>query len=249
VRLLKLPEAVRKSYDMSTVRYVMSGAGPISIDTKKAMIQWLGPILEEAYGGTEGNGATFITSEEWLEHPGSVGKAAIGSIHILDDDGNELPTGEIGTVYFEGAHFEYYKDPEKTRDAYNEKGWSTLGDMGYLDEEGYLYLCDRKNDMIIVNGVNVYPVEAEHTLVTHPKVADAAVFGLPDDESGERIHAVVQLAGGAAGDDALARELIDYCRERIAHIKCPKTLDFRSQLPRHETGKLYKRLLKAEYVG
>lgn len=248
VRLLKLPEDVRKSYDMGSVRYVMSGAGPISVETKRAMIDWLGPILEEAYGGTEGNGATFITSEEWLKHPGSVGKAAFGSIHILDDDGNELPQGDIGTIFFEGAHFEYYKDPEKTREAYNDRGWSTLGDIGYLDSEGYLYLCDRKNDMIIVNGVNVYPVEAEHALVSHPKVADAAVFGLPDEESGERVHGVVQLAPGVEGNDALARELIDFCRARIAHIKCPKALDFRDQLPRHETGKLYKRILKAEYL-
>lgn len=248
VRLLKLPESVRNKYDVSSLRFVMSGAAPISVETKRAMIEWLGPILEEAYGATEGNGATMISSKEWLEHPGSVGKAVGCTIHILDDDGNELPAGEIGNVYFDGPRFEYYKDPEKTREAYNERGWSTLGDIGYLDNQGYLYLTDRKNDVVIINGVNVYPLEAEQLLINHPKVMDAAVFGLPDEDSGEKLHAVVQLKENELASKALATELIDYCRENLATIRAPKTLDFRAAIPRHETGKLYKRMLKAEYL-
>jgi acyl-CoA synthetase (AMP-forming)/AMP-acid ligase II len=248
VRLLKLPEDIREKYDLSSLKFVMSGAAPISVETKQGMINWIGPILEEAYAGTEGNGATMINSSEWLSHPGSVGKAVGCTIHILDDDGNELPVGELGTVYFDGPSFEYYKDPVKTKEAYNDRGWSTLGDIGYLDEEGYLYLTDRKNDVVIVNGVNVYPLEAEQLLIVHPKVTDAAVFGLHDEDSGERVHAVVQAAPGQDAGEDLATELIHYCRQHLPSIRCPKTLDFRAQIPRHETGKLYKRLLKAEYV-
>ncbi len=248
VRLLKLPDAVRKAFDISSLEFVMSGAAPVSVETKQAMIDWLGPILEEAYGGTEGNGATMLNSEEWLQHPGSVGKAVGCRVHVVDDDGNELPAGQVGTIYFDGPEFEYYKDPEQTREAYNDRGWSTLGDIGYLDKDGYLYLTDRKTDVAIINGVNVYPLEAEQLLINHPKVIDAAVFGLPDGDSGERLHAVVQPAGRSLPGKALSVELIDYCRARIAAIKCPHTIDFRSRIPRHETGKLYKRLLKEEYL-
>lgn len=248
VRLLKLPEQVRASYDVSSLQFVMSGAAPVSIECKQRMIDWLGPILEEAYGGTEGNASTLISSQEWLTHKGSVGKAAFGSIHILDDKDRELPPGDIGSVYFDGAPFEYYKDPQRTQQAYNSRGWSTLGDIGYLDEEGYLYLTDRKDDVIITNGVNVYPIEAEHVLISHPRVVDAAVFGLPDEDSGERVHAVVQLAEGEIAGVDLAMALMSYCRSKIANIKCPKSLDFHKQIPRHDTGKLYKRALKADYV-
>jgi acyl-coenzyme A synthetase/AMP-(fatty) acid ligase len=248
VRILKLPELVRRAYDVSSLRFVMSGAAPISVSTKQTMIDWLGPILEEAYAGTEGNGSTMISSREWMQHPGSVGKAVGCTVHIVDDNDHELPAGEIGTIYFDGPKFEYYKDPVKTEEAYNDLGWSTLGDIGYLDKEGYLYLTDRKNDVVIINGVNVYPLQAEQLLINHPQVTDAAVFGLPDEDSGERLHAVVQLADGEQPGEALSAKLIDYCRAELATIKCPRSLDFCQQIPRHETGKLYKRLLKAEYV-
>jgi long-chain acyl-CoA synthetase len=249
VRLLKLPREVREHYDLSRLQFVIHGAAPVSVDVKRGMIDWLGPILEESYSGTEGNGATLISSVEWLAHPGSVGKAAFGTLHILDEEGREVPAGTIGDIYFDGPTFEYYKDPQKTRDAYNDRGWSTLGDIGYLDGEGYLYLTDRKSDVIITGGVNVYPIEAEHVLTSHPKVLDAAVFGIPDEDLGEAVHAVVQPAGREALDPGLERRLLDYCRSKIAHYKCPRSIDFRDELPRHETGKLYKRLLRAQYLA
>jgi len=249
VRLLKLPREVREGYDLSRLQFVIHGAAPVSMDVKRAMIEWLGPILEESYSGTEGNGATLISSAEWLAHPGSVGKAAFGTLHILDEEGREVPAGTIGDIYFEGPAFEYYKDPEKTRDAYNDRGWSTLGDIGYLDADGYLYLTDRKSDVIITGGVNVYPIEAEHVLTTHPQVLDAAVFGIPDEDLGEAVPAIVQPVSKADIGPELERLLLDYCRSKIAHYKCPRSIDFRDELPRHETGKLYKRLLKAQYLA
>jgi acyl-CoA synthetase (AMP-forming)/AMP-acid ligase II len=246
VRLLKLSATERAGFDLRNLRCVVHGAAPISVDTKRAMIEWLGPILEESYSGTEGNGATLISSGEWLEHPGSVGKAILGTIHILDEHGAELPAHRTGVVYFDGPRFEYFKDPVRTRQAYNERGWSTLGDIGRLDDEGYLYLTDRVSDVIISGGIKIYPIEAEHALSSHPRVLDAAVFGIPDEDLGERVHAVVQpVRPDEAGED-LERELIEFCRTRIAPFKCPRRIEFAAQLPRHETGKLYRRLLRAD---
>jgi long-chain acyl-CoA synthetase len=249
VRLLKLPPAERDAIDRSSVIRVIHGAGPIAPEVKREVIDWLGPILEESYGGTEGNGLTMISSVEWLTHPGSVGRAYVGKLHILDENGVELPPGKQGLIYFEGGPtFEYHGNPDKTREAYVAQGWSTLGDIGYLDEEGYLYLTDRKNNMIITGGVNVFPQETENVLITHPKVMDVAVFGLPDVEMGEVIKAVVQPRDMADAGAALANELIALCRSRLAHYKAPRSIDFRAELPRHDTGKIYTRLLKDEYL-
>ncbi|XOV87856.1 MAG: AMP-binding protein [Pseudomonadota bacterium] len=249
VRMLKLPLAVRESYDVSSLKYAIHAAAPCPVAIKEAMIEWWGPVIYEYYAGTEGNGSTFITSEEWLQHKGSVGRAAGNcSIHILDDDGVELPTGESGGVYFEGGgKFEYLGDAEKTAQSRTEAGWSTLGDIGYLDQEGYLYLTDRKSFMIISGGVNIYPQEAENALITHPKVTDVAVFGIPNEEFGEEVKAVVQPADMADAGPALEAELLAWVRGKIAHLKCPRSIDFMAELPRHPTGKLYKRLLKDEY--
>jgi long-chain acyl-CoA synthetase len=249
VRLLKLPQEARRRYDLTHLKCVIHGAAPISVDVKRAMIDWLGPILEESYSATEGNGATLIGSNEWLAHPGSVGKAAFGTLHILDEAGEEVPVGTIGNIYFEGPRFEYYKEPQRTREAFNQRGWSTLGDIGYVDAEGYLYLTDRKSDVIITGGVNVYPIEAEHVLTSHPRVIDAAVFGVPDEDLGEAVHAVVQPLDNSDAGPELERLLLDYCRSRIAHYKCPRSIEFRGELPRHDTGKLYKRILKAQYIA
>ncbi len=248
VRLLKLPTAVRSAYDLSSLKFAIHAAAPCPIDIKQQMIDWFGPILYEYYSGTEANGSTAITSEEWLAHPGSVGRAIHGEIHILDDDGKPLPVGEIGTVYFaRGSSFSYYKDPEKTALAHNEQGWSTLGDIGYLDEEGFLYLKDRKSFMIISGGVNIYPQETENVLINHPLVADVAVFGVPNAEFGEEVKAVVELLAPTQGNEQLAETLIDFCRASISHVKCPKSIDFVTSLPRHPTGKLYKRKLRDQY--
>jgi long-chain acyl-CoA synthetase len=248
VRMLKLDEALRQAFDLSSLRCAIHAAAPCPIPVKERMIEWWGPIIHEYYAGTEGNGFCAITSEEWLQHRGSVGRNLLGPIHILDDDGNELPPGQPGTVYFEGGpRFEYHNDPEKTAGSHTEQGWSTLGDIGMLDEEGYLYLTDRKANMIISGGVNIYPQEAENVLATHPKVADVAVFGVPNEDFGEEVKAVVQPVDGVAGTPQLAQELIDHCRRHLSAIKCPRSVDFRSELPRHATGKLYKRLLRDEY--
>jgi len=250
VRMLKLPEEERARYDLSSLRVAIHAAAPCPIPVKEQMIGWWGPILYEYYAGTEGNGFTAIDSVEWLAHRGSVGRALLGEIHIVGSQGAELPAGEIGGVYFAGgASFEYHNDPDKTAASRNEKGWSTLGDIGYLDAEGYLYLTDRKANMIISGGVNIYPQEAENVLVTHPKVADVAVFGVPNADLGEEVKAVVQpLDMGEAGPD-LERELLDFCRDQLAKYKCPRSIDFAAELPRHPTGKLYKRLLKDRYWG
>jgi acyl-CoA synthetase (AMP-forming)/AMP-acid ligase II len=249
VRMLKLPEDVRHEYDLSSLRIAIHAAAPCPVAIKEQMIKWWGPVIYEYYAGTEGNGSTSITSEEWMDHKGSVGRAAGNcTIHIVDDDGNEVPTGEIGGVYFEGGgKFEYLHDKDKTDASRTREGWSTLGDIGYLDEEGYLYLTDRKSFMIISGGVNIYPQEAENALITHPKVTDVAVFGVPNEEFGEEVKAIVQPADMADAGPALAAELIAYVRNQISHIKCPRTIDFLEELPRHPTGKLYKRLLKDKY--
>ncbi len=248
VRLLKLPEQTRRRYDVSSLESVVHAAAPCPVEVKRQIIDWLGPIVHEYYGGTEGNGFVCCNSEDWLAHPGTVGRAMLGTPRILGDDGEELPTGEPGTIYFEnGAPFEYHNDPEKTAASHNDKGWSTLGDVGYLDEDGFLYLTDRKAFMIISGGVNIYPQEAENVLVTHPKVVDVAVFGVPNPDFGEEVKAVVQPADGVEPGPELEQELIAFCRAQLADVKCPRSIDFRAELPRHPTGKLYKRLLKDEY--
>jgi acyl-CoA synthetase (AMP-forming)/AMP-acid ligase II len=250
IRMLKLPEAERKKYDLSSLQIAIHAAAPCPVGIKEQMIEWWGPILHEYYAGTEGNGFVYTDSHDWLKHKGTVGKSLIGAVHICDEDGSELPVGEAGTIWFEGgAAFEYHDDPEKTAGSRDPRGrgWSTIGDVGYLDDEGYLYLTDRKAYMIISGGVNIYPQEAENVLALHPKVLDVAVFGVPNDEMGEEVKAVVQPVDMAQAGPELERELINYCREQLAHLKCPRTVDFRAELPRHPTGKLYKRLLKDEY--
>jgi len=248
IRLLKLDEDERKTYDVSSLKCVIHAAAPCPVPVKEQMIKWFGPVIHEYYAGTEGNGFTAINSEEWMAHRGSVGRALVGTIHIVDEDGEELPAREAGTVYFEGGgNFEYHNDPEKTAASRHPKGWSTLGDVGYLDEDGYLYLTDRKAYMIISGGVNIYPQEAENVLVTHPKVMDVAVFGVPNDDLGEEVKAVVQPVDMADAGPELERELIEYCRSQLASYKCPRSVDFEGELPRHPTGKLYKRLLRDRY--
>jgi fatty-acyl-CoA synthase len=212
------------------------------------MIDWWGPIIHEYYAGSEGNGYCAIGPEEWLAHPGSVGKPIIGNVHIVGDDMDELPAGEGGQVWFEsGLRFEYHNDPQKTAAVYDERGWSTLGDVGYLDEEGFLYLTDRVSHMIISGGVNIYPQEVESELIMHPAVADVAVIGVPNAEMGEEVKAVVLLAEGATPDADTAADLMSYCRDRIAHYKCPVSVDFVDELPRLPTGKLLKRELRSRY--
>jgi acyl-CoA synthetase (AMP-forming)/AMP-acid ligase II len=253
VRMLKLPEGARNRHDLSSHRCAIHAAAPCPVEVKKQMIEWWGPIVEEYYSATEGMGATYINSVDYLTHPGSVGKTLLNPIHILDEDGNDLPAGEVGTVWFEPPSnrpgFEYHKDDTKTKEAHDERGWATVGDMGYLDDEGFLYLTDRRTFMIVSGGVNIYPQEAENVLVTHPKVFDVAVFGVPDDEMGERVHAVVQPADMSEAGPELERELIAFCRERLSHYKCPRAIDFEAELPRQPTGKLYKRLLRDRYWG
>lgn len=254
VRMLKLDAAERARPDLSSHEVAIHAAAPCPVPVKQQMIEWWGPILYEYYAGTEGIGSTYITSPEWLERPGSVGKAPPGTLHICDPDGHELPAGEEGGVYFSGApDFEYHNSPEKTADARLPGGRSTLGDIGYVDEDGYLFLTDRKAHMIISGGVNIYPREIEDLLITHPSVADVAVFGVPDPDMGEQVKAVVQPAPGvvveAEAGEIVAQELLAFVRDGLAHYKCPKTVDFEAELPRLPTGKLYKRILRDRYWG
>ncbi len=248
VRLLRLEKTLRQKYDLCSHRIAIHAAAPCPIETKKEMISWWGPIVQEFYSGSEGVGTTFITAEEWLKHPGSVGRSVDGNLHIVGEDGNELPAGEIGTIYFENSpHFEYYNQPDKTEQALTSKGWGTLGDVGYVDDEGYLFLTDRKANMIISGGVNIYPQEAENILLSHQAVLDAAVFGIPDEEFGETVKAVVELTADQTPNSGLEQELLAFCNSRIASIKCPRSIDFEHKLPRLPNGKLYKRELKARY--
>ena len=252
-RMLKLPEEERVRFDLSSQRVAVHAAAPCPPAVKEKMIEWWGPILCEYYGGTELNGLTFIDSEAWLSHRGSVGRPILGTLHICDDAGEELAVGEAGTIYFElpKMPFEYHNDAEKTKSAQHPKhaNWSALGDVGRVDEEGYLYLTDRKSYMIISGGVNIYPVEIENILVEHPEVLDVAVFGVPNEDFGEEVKAVVQTVEGVAGSAELEQRLIDYCREHLAQQKCPRSVDFQAELPRLPTGKLYKRLLRDRYWG
>lgn len=247
-RMLKLPQSVRESYDVSSLERVMHAAAPCPVEIKKQMIDWWGPIVDEYYASSEAHGSTLITAEEWLTHPGSVGRSMAGPVHILDENGEELPPGQPGEIFFEGGFdFEYLNDPDKTASSRDSRGWKTVGDIGYVDEEGYLYLTDRRHHMIISGGVNIYPQEAENMLVTHPKVMDAAVFGVPDEEMGQRVKGVVQTVDEADATDAFAVELLGWLRDRLAHYKCPRSISFEAQLPRTDTGKLYKQELVKKY--
>ncbi len=251
VRMLKLPPDVRAKYDVSSLKCAIHAAAPCPVPIKQAMIEWWGPVLYEYYAGTEGNGSTFITSHEWLDHPGSVGKALSGILHVCDEDGDEVPRGTEGQVFFEPTEgmmpFEYHNDPAKTADSKNKHGWSSLGDVGYQDADGYLFLTDRKSFMIISGGVNIYPQEIENLLVLHPKVADAAVIGAPDPDMGEKVVAVVQPMDMADAGPAFAEELTAYLAPQLSRVKMPRQIDFRAELPRELTGKLYKRHLRDEY--
>jgi long-chain acyl-CoA synthetase len=250
-RMLKLPEDVRGKYDLSSLEFTVHAAAPCPVQVKEQMISWWGPIISEYYGATEALGFTFCNSEEWLAHKGSVGKVALGVLHIFDDEMRECPVGEVGALWFETANpFEYFNDPEKTAEVRSEdQKMSTVGDMGYIDEDGFVYLTDRKTFMIISGGVNIYPQECENLLIEHPKVSDAAVFGVPNADLGEEVKAVVQVMPGEAADDAMAEALIAHCREHLATMKCPRSVDFIDEMPRLPTGKLYKTGMRDKYWG
>ncbi len=250
-RLLRLPEAVRNAFDGGSLVTVVHGAAPCPVGVKQQMLDWWGPVINEYYGGTEGGFLTYVTAEEWLERPGTLGRPTPTSdVFVVDDDGKLCPPGQPGHIYFKsklGTDFVYHKAPDKTAAAHLESGMGTLGDVGFLDDEGFLFLTDRKIDMIISGGVNIYPAEIEGVLVGHPSVADAAVFGIPDEEMGEQVKAAIELVDGVVPSDDLAAALIEHTRAHLAGYKAPKTIDFEERLPRHPTGKLYKRLLRDPY--
>ncbi|WP_309604137.1 acyl-CoA synthetase [Phenylobacterium sp.] len=248
VRMLKLPPEVRARYDMSSLKAVFHAAAPCPVPVKEQMIAWWGPIVHEYYAGTEGNGFCVINSQEWLAHKGSVGRGLTAQVRICNDDGDPLPPRAEGMVFFEGGgQFEYHGDPAKTADSRNKHGWTTLGDVGRQDEEGFLYLTHSKSFMIISGGVNIYPQELENLLIGHPRVADVAVVGAPDEEMGEKVVAVVQPLDWADAGDDLRADLMAYARAHLSHVKCPRVIDFMAELPRHATGKLYKRLIRDAY--
>jgi long-chain acyl-CoA synthetase len=248
VRMLKLPEEVRARNDLSSMQVAVHAAAPCPVDVKQRMLDWWGPIVHEYYAGTENNGFCSITPQEWLQRRGSVGRATQGVLHICDESGHELPAGETGLVYFsEGPEFEYHNDPVRTAQSRNAEGWSTLGDIGRLDDEGYLYLVDRRAFMIISGGVNIYPQEAESVLIGHPKVADVAVIGVPSEDLGEEVKAVVQLLDPRDAGPEMEAELLAYCRQHMAGFKSPRSVDFDAALPRQPTGKLYKQLVRSRY--
>ena len=249
VRMLRLPDDERKRYDLSSHVFAIHGAGPCSIATKEAMLAWWGPIIHEYYAGTEGAGMCRIGPEEWLAHKGSVGRSARGPVLIVDDEGNELPAGEVGQIWFaNSSDFRYHGDEPKTAEARRGAG-GTFGDIGYLDADGYLYLTDRKSFTINAGGVNIYPQEIEDVLLAHPAVHDVAVFGLPNDEYGEEVKAVVEPDPAIVADAALAAELLDHCRQHLAGFKIPRSIDFEPQLPREPTGKLRKHLIRDRYLA
>ncbi|HEY2508331.1 MAG TPA: acyl-CoA synthetase [Streptosporangiaceae bacterium] len=246
VRLLKLAEAERQAADLSSLQVVIHAAAPCPAEVKRQMIDWLGPKIFEYYAGSEGNGMTVIGSADWLAHPGSVGRSLAGAMHIVDDDGVELPAGQDGLIYFEGAPFEYHNDPAKTDGSRHAQGWSTLGDIGHVDDEGFLYLSDRRTDLIISGGVNIYPAEIEAVLITHPAVADVAVIGVPDAEMGQSVLAIVQLSEEGTASPGVADDLVAHCRSGLASFKCPRAVEFVPELPRTPTGKLLRRKLREE---
>jgi long-chain acyl-CoA synthetase len=248
-RMLKLPDEVRRRYDLSSLEIAVHAAAPCPVEVKERMIAWWGPIIQEYYGATEGLGFSACDSAEWLAHKGTVGKVLLGELHVLDDTMKPCPTGTPGMLWFKTATpFEYFNDAEKTARARSADGsMSTVGDIGYLDNDGYLYLTDRATFMIISGGVNIYPQECENLLITHPKVADAAVFGVPNEDLGEEVKAAVQLMPGVAPGPIIAEELIAFCGERLARHKCPHSIDFEAELPRLPTGKLYKQKLRDRY--
>jgi long-chain acyl-CoA synthetase len=250
VRLLKLPQAVRERYDLSSLKMVVHSAAPCPVEVKEEMMRWWGPVIHEYYSTSEGGGFTAVTPSEWMTHKGTVGRSMTGKIHITDDEGRELPSGEIGHIMFETTdRFEYHKDAEKTAQYFDQHGWTRPGDMGWVDEDGYLYLADRASHMIISGGVNIYPQEIEAVLTLHPAVRDVAVIGIPDAEFGEAVKAVVEPSADAAPGTALANELIALCRAHLAGFKCPKSVDFVDELPRLPSGKLLKRELRKRYWG
>ena len=250
-RMLKLPDAARSAHDLSSLEIAIHAAAPCPVPVKEKMIDWWGPIINEYYGATEGLGFTACDSAEWLTHRGSVGRVLLGDLHILDDNMQPCAPGVPGAVWFKTAtEFEYFNDPARTAEACSPDGtMSTVGDVGYIDEDNFLYLTDRATFMIVSGGVNIYPQECENLLITHPKVADAAVFGVPNEDLGEEVKAVVQPLPGVVGDEALAGELIAFCREHLANLKCPRSIDFEETLPRLPTGKLYKGVLRDRYWG
>jgi acyl-CoA synthetase (AMP-forming)/AMP-acid ligase II len=249
-RMLKLPEEERTARDLGSHKAAIHAAAPCPVPVKNQMIEWWGPILFEYYAGTEGNGVTYITSDEWLKKPGSVGRALAAKLHIVDSEGKDLPAGQTGSVCFSGGGtFEYHNDAEKTAESRLGEGRTTLGDVGYMDEDGYLFLTDRKANMIISGGVNIYPQEIEDHLVTHPKVADVAVFGVPNEDFGEEVKAVVQPMPGVEPGEELTAELLAHCGDALARFKLPRSIDYEAELPRLPTGKLYKRLLRDRYWG
>ena len=250
VRMLKLPQEVRDRYDISSLRNVVHAAAPCPIPVKEQMLAWWGPVIHEYYAGSEGNGFCYVSPQDWLTHKGTVGRAIMGEAKIVGEDGEALPPRNEGTVYFAGgAPLTYHNAPDKIAENTNKHGWTTLGDVGWLDEEGFLYLTDRKSFMIISGGVNIYPQELENLLITHPKVADAAVVGAPHEEMGEQVAAVIQPMDWAQAGEELKAELMAFCRANLSHVKAPRILDFMQELPRHPTGKLYKRLLRDAYWG
>ena len=250
IRMLGLPEEDRLAFDVTSLKHVIHAAAPCPVEVKYKMLDWFGDIIDEYYAGSESIGATVINAKEWRERPGSVGRCRTGTIYICDDEGEVLPSGEIGNIFFEGGYdFKYLNDPEKTKKARHPRrsDWATYGDIGYLDDEGYLYLTDRKNFVIISGGVNIYPQEAENVLIQHPDVYDAAVFGVPNADMGEEVKAVVQPQDWNMVGPDFEHVLIEYCRENLTTYKCPKSIDFEKALPRQENGKLYKKALRARY--
>ena len=250
VRMLKLPDEVRGKYDLSSLQRVIHTAAPCPAEVKRAMLDWWGPIIYEYYAGSESNGWCTIGPEEWLTHPGSVGRPLVSRVHIVDDEGQELGPGQTGQIWFEGGlRFSYHNDPQRTAKAFNDRGWSTLGDIGHVDKDGYVYLTDRAANMIIRGGVNIYPREVEDVLIMHPEVEDVAVIGVPDFELGEQVGAFVQPRNPADAGPGLAGRLMDFCAEHVARFKCPATVEFVGQLPRLPTGKLLKRALRTSEEG
>lgn len=244
VRMLRLADSERSAYDLSSLQKVIHAAAPCPVPIKHQMIEWLGPIVDEYYAGSEAFGVCLISAEEWLDHPGSVGRAMTGAVHIVGEDGLDVKTGEIGQVWFETEiQFEYNNDPEKTSSVLDDRGWATYGDIGRVDDDGFVYLTDRASNMVISGGVNIYPQEAENVLTVHPDVDDVAVIGVPDDDMGERVKAFVSLREPTDDSEAKAAELLEYCRGELAHYKCPREIAFVDELPRMDTGKLLKRRL------